>query len=50
MHRHAIRQLTNRACFLAAPSGRYVTANYANFDRVARTLKTARRQTFLDLK
>jgi hypothetical protein len=31
MHWHAIRQLTNRACFLAAPSGRYITNTYANF-------------------
>src|SRR5713226_4923498 len=34
MHRHAIRQLTNRACFLAARSGRYVSAPYANRSRM----------------
>jgi len=26
----------NRACFLAAPSGRYVTNSYANLDGAAR--------------
>jgi hypothetical protein len=29
MHRHAIRQLTNRSGFLAAPSGLYISSTYA---------------------
>jgi hypothetical protein len=39
MHRHAIRQLTNRSCFVAAPGGRYITPPYATSDRTVRTRK-----------